>query len=316
MHGILTKMADIVENISQVIIGKKVAAELMLTALLCEGHVLVEDVPGVGKTSLVSAMARSVDSTFRRIQFTPDILPSDITGFSLFNQKTGDFEYRQGLVMSNFVLADEINRTSPKTQASLLEVMEESQVTVDGVSRPVGRPFMVMATQNPIDYVGTYPLPEAQMDRFFMKIRMGYPDPKEEADILRRYRSADLLRSLNPVARAEEIIELQRLVREVYVDESLYDYTVDIVRRTRAHPDVVLGASPRGSLSLFRAAQAWALYRGRDYSYPDDIKEMAGPVLSHRIILRQEARVRRVAQEDIVADVLREAPAPVRRSRG
>ncbi len=307
LHGTLTA---IINNISQVIIGKKNVAELMLTALLCEGHVLVEDVPGVGKTSLVSAMAKSVDCSFRRIQFTPDILPSDITGFSLFNQKTGEFEYRQGLVMSSFILADEINRTSPKTQASLLEVMEENQVTVDGVSRPVGRPFMVMATQNPIDYIGTYPLPEAQMDRFFMKIRMGYPEKAEEAGILHRYRLSDPLEELAPVARAEDIIELQRMVKDIYVDESLYDYTVEIVRKTRLHPDIDLGASPRGSLSLFRAAQSWALYGGREYVLPDDVKEMAKPVLSHRLILKQEARIRRVESEDIVDAVLRQVPVP------
>lgn len=310
MRNLHETLTAVIDNISQVIIGKKNVTELMLTALICEGHVLVEDVPGVGKTSLVSAMAKSVDCSFRRIQFTPDILPSDITGFSLFNQKTGEFEYKQGLVMSSFILADEINRTSPKTQASLLEVMEENQVTVDGVSRPVGKPFMVMATQNPVDYIGTYPLPEAQMDRFFMKIRLGYPEKAEEAGILHRYRLSDPLEELAPVAQAEDIVELQRLVKEVYVDESLYGYTVDIVRNTRSHPDVELGASPRGSLSLFRAAQAWALYCGRDYVLPDDVKEMAKPVLSHRLILKQEARIRRVEPEDIVDAVLQQAPVP------
>lgn len=294
----------IVQNIAQVLVGKEHAAELVLITLLCEGHVLVEDIPGVGKTSLASALAKSVSCSFKRIQFTPDILPSDITGFSLFNPKTGDFEYRPGLVMSSFVLADEINRTSPKTQASLLEVMEESQVTVDGVTRRVGPPFMVIATQNPVDYVGTYPLPEAQLDRFLMRISLGYPALDEEISILRRFKNDDPLSMLAPVTSAEQIVALQELVRRVHVEDSLYQYITQLVRATRKHAHVELGASPRGSLAMFRAAQALAMLRGRNYVVPDDIKQMARPVLSHRLILRQEARLRRVTQESVIDAVL------------
>ncbi len=316
MHKTQTLMRAIVDNIGQVIVGKRESAELMLIALLCEGHVLIEDVPGVGKTSLVSAMARSVDCSFRRIQFTPDILPSDITGFSMYNQKSGDFEFRPGLVMSCFILADEINRTSPKTQASLLEVMEEHQVTVDGVTYPVGPPFMVMATQNPSEYVGTYPLPEAQVDRFFMRISMGYPSADEEISILRRFKERDPLREIRPVADGVGIVELQDRVKKVFVEDSLHRYIVEIVRRTREHPDIALGASPRGSLSLFRAAQALALYDGRAYILPDDVKMMALPVLSHRLILRQEAILRGQTAEQIIGDALRQTPVPAVRTHG
>jgi MoxR-like ATPase len=295
---------DIIENISKVLVGKRKVAELALVALLCEGHVLIEDIPGVGKTSLAAAMAKSVDCSFRRIQFTPDILPSEITGFSLFNPKTGEFEYRPGLVLSSFVLADEINRTSPKTQASLLEVMEESQVTVDGVTRRVGCPFMVVATQNPLEYVGTYPLPEAQMDRFLMRLSLGYPEKKEEEAILRRFKADDPLEELTPVAAAEHIVALQQGVRAIHVEDSLYSFITEVVRATRRHPDVELGASPRGSLGLFRASQAWALLEGRSFVLPDDVKYMAAPVLAHRLILRQEARLRHVSQENVIASLL------------
>ncbi len=310
MPTVQERLHAVVDNIAKVIVGKREACELVLVALLCEGHVLVEDIPGVGKTSLVSALARSVDSSFRRIQFTPDILPSDITGFSLYSQKTGEFEYKPGLVLCNFVLADEINRTSPKTQASLLEVMEEGQVTVDGVSRRVGEPFMVMATQNPTEYVGTYPLPEAQMDRFFMRVRLGYPERKDEIDIIRRFRNDDPLRVLEPVTVAAEIVRFQKHVREVFVSDSLYRYTVDIVRKTRSLKDVTLGASPRGSISLFRAAQAWAMYEGRDYVLPDDVKAMAVPVLAHRLILTQDARIRQVSADALIQDILQQVTVP------
>ena len=300
----------IVDNVERVIVGKREAAELMLIALLCEGHVLIEDVPGVGKTSLVQALARSVDSSFRRIQFTPDILPSDITGFSLYSQKTGEFVFKPGLVMSCFILADEINRTSPKTQASLLEVMEERQVTVDGVTHPVGPPFMVMATQNPAEYVGTYPLPEAQVDRFFMRISLGYPTADDEVAILKRFKEKDPLRGLRPVASGADIVALQEVVRKIFVAQSLYYYTVELTRRTREHPDVELGASPRGSLSLYRAAQARALFEGRDFVLPDDIKRMAPSILPHRLILRREATLRRVTADGIIRDILKEAETP------
>ncbi len=303
-------MKAVVDNVGRVIIGKREAAERLLLCLLCGGHVLIEDVPGVGKTSLVSAMARSVNCSFQRIQFTPDILPSDITGFSMYNQKTGNFEFRPGLVMSSFILADEINRTSPKTQASLLEVMEEGQVTVDGVTYPVGPPFMVMATQNPVEFVGTYPLPEAQVDRFFMRVSLGYPSPGEEIGILKRFKEEDPLDTLQPVADADDVALLQKLTRAVYVEESLYAYIVSLVAYTRDHGDVELGSSPRGSLSLFRASQALALYSGRTYVLPDDIKTMAHSVLSHRIVLKQEARLRGQTAGQLVSEALRMTTLP------
>lgn len=301
----------IIENVEKVLVGKRNAIELALISLICEGHVLIEDRPGVGKTSLVSAIAKSIDCSFKRIQFTPDVLPSDITGFSVYNPKTGEFEYRPGSIMSQIILADEINRTSPKTQASLLEVMEENQVTVDGVTYKLPKPFMVLATQNPVEYVGTYPLPEAQLDRFFMKISLGYPTIGEESYILTRFQYSNPLDTLEAVARSSDIISLQEEVKKVYVDKGLNRYIVEIVNSTRRHPDVSLGSSPRGSLSLFRAAQAWALYNERDYVIPDDIKKMAFPVLSHRIILKQEAKLKKVKVEDILASILDSIKVPM-----
>ena len=310
MQNAQAVMNGIVDNIGKVIFGKRRAVELTVIALVCRGHILVEDVPGVGKTSLVAALARSVDSSFRRIQFTPDIMPSDITGFSMYNPKTGEFDYREGLVLRSFVLADEINRASPKTQASLLEAMEENTVTVDGTAHHVPQPFMVMATQNPTEYVGTYPLPEAQMDRFMMRISIGYPSKEEEIGILQRFRLDEPLAGLSPAASGEQVLQIQEAVRGVYVDNSLYDYIVSITQATRAHPDVELGASPRGSLSLFRAAQAWALYMGREYAVPDDIRLMAPHVLSHRLILRQDARLRGASAAAAVQSVLASLPVP------
>jgi len=301
----------IVENVEKVIVGKREAIELALIALICDGHVLIEDVPGVGKTGLVSSIAKSIDASFKRIQFTPDVLPSDITGFSIFNQKTGEFEYRPGAIMSQIILADEINRTSPKTQASLLEVMEENQVTVDGVTYKVPRPFMVLATQNPVEYLGTFPLPEAQIDRFLMKISIGYPLPSEESLILSRFQYENPLDSLSPVAGSNDILSIQSKVREVYVHKSLNNYIVDIIGKTRNHPDVLLGSSTRGSLALFRAAQAWALYNNRNYVIPDDIKKMTIPVLSHRIILKQEAKLKKITQEDVLLGILDKTTVPV-----
>ncbi len=300
----------IVENVEKVIVGKRNAIELTLISLICGGHVLIEDVPGVGKTSLVASVAKSISASFKRIQFTPDILPSDITGFSIYNQKTGEFEYRPGAVMSNIILADEINRTSPKTQASLLEVMEENQVTVDGVTYKVPMPFMVLATQNPIEYVGTFPLPEAQLDRFFMKISLGYPSSAEESTILSRFRLESPLDSLQPVAESTQILEIQKEVRNVHMDPSLNNFIVEIVSGTRIHPDVALGASPRGSLALFRASQAYAYYKGRNYVIPDDIKKMAYPVLMHRIILKQEARLKKVTAFDVLESILAKVMVP------
>lgn len=304
-------LEGIVQNVEKVIVGKRNAIELTLISLICNGHVLIEDVPGVGKTSLVSSVAKSMNASFKRIQFTPDILPSDITGFSVYSQKSGEFEYRTGAIMSQIILADEINRTSPKTQASLLEVMEESQVTVDGVTHQVPKPFMVLATQNPVEYLGTYPLPEAQIDRFFMKITIGYPQPSEEADILSRFQQGNPVATLQPVADSSEILAIQEEVKQIHVDRSLNNYIVDVVSETRKHPDVVLGSSPRGSLALFRASQAWAFYNRRNYVIPEDIKKMALPVLSHRIILRQEAKLKKISPEDIIASILGRTRVPV-----
>jgi len=302
---------QIINNIEKVIIGKREVVELCVIALICNGHVLIEDVPGVGKTSLASSIARSIDCTFKRIQFTPDILPSDITGFSIYNQKTNEFEYRPGLIMSQIILADEINRTSPKTQASLLEVMEENQVTVDGVTYKIPRPFMVLATQNPVEYLGTFPLPEAQLDRFFMKVSLGYPSQSDESQILSRFKNGNPLDSLCSVATSADIINIQEKVKEIYVDESLNDYIVNLVAQTRNNPDLMLGSSPRGSISLLRASQAWALYNGRDYVIPDDIKKMAIPVLSHRLILKQEAKLKKVSPADIIDKILNNTNVPV-----
>jgi len=311
MNDSVRVLRNIIENVENVIVGKRSAVELAVISLICNGHVLIEDVPGVGKTSLVSALARSINASFRRIQFTPDILPSDITGFSVYNQKTGDFEYRPGAIMSQIILADEINRTSPKTQASLLEVMEERQVTVDGVTYKVPKPFMVLATQNPVEYIGTYPLPEAQIDRFFMKISIGYPTNSEESYILSRFQHSNPLDKLMPVAESNDIISLQEEVKNIHVDKSLSNYIVEIVSQTRKHPDVTLGSSPRGSLALFRASQAWAFYNGRDFVIPDDIRKMVSPVLSHRLMLKQEARLKKINPDEILNNIVSRINVPV-----
>jgi len=311
MENSVKVLRSIVENVEKVIVGKRKSVELALISLICNGHVLIEDVPGVGKTSLISSLAKSISASFKRIQFTPDILPSDITGFSMYNQKTGDFEYRPGAVMSQIILADEINRTSPKTQASLLEVMEENQVTVDGITHKVPKPFMVLATQNPIEYLGTFPLPEAQLDRFFMKISIGYPTPGEESYILNRFRQSNPIEALESVATGEEILKLQEKVKEVHVDKTLNDYIVDIVSSTRTHNDIILGSSPRGSISLFKAAQAWAFYNKRNFVIPEDIKYMVVPVLSHRIVLKQEAKLKKINSADILNSILENIKVPV-----
>ena len=305
-------MKKIVDNMSKIIVGKEMACKLMVFALAAEGHILLEDVPGIGKTSMAYAMAKSVGLSFNRIQFTPDILPSDITGFTVFNPKINDFEYRSGNIMSNIILADEINRTSPKTQASMLEAMEEKQVTVDGKTYKLPKPFMVIATQNPVEYLGTYPLPEAQLDRFLMKISIGYPTKAEEASILFRFQKSNPLRQLEPVATSDELNELQTFVKDVRVDESLASYIVDLISATRRHEHVALGCSPRASISLFRAAQAAAAYDGRDYVVPEDIRDLAVPVLSHRLILKQEAKIKRITNENIIHEIVKRQIIPVK----
>ena len=301
------------QNIGKVIVGKEDVVELMLIALLCQGHVLIEDVPGVGKTTLASALARSLDCSFRRIQFTPDITPSDITGFSIANFKTGELQYHEGLVMSQMVLADEINRTSPKTQSSLLEVMEEGQVTVDGITYKMPQPFIVLATQNPVDFVGTYPLPEAQLDRFFMRISIGYPTPEEETDILEKYSSAERpMEGLRPVCTAKDIQILQGEVAKVYASREVRVYISLIAAASRKYAGLQLGISTRGAISLLRASQARALLNDRDFVVPEDIQKMAAPVLAHRILLSPEARMRNISAERALQAVIASVQVPVR----
>jgi len=305
----------IVENVQKVIIGKEGEVELALIALVCHGHVLIEDVPGVGKTTLAKSIARSVGCTFKRIQFTPDLLPSDITGVSIYNQKTSGFEFRPGPIFAQIVLADEINRATPKTQSALLEAMEERQVTVDGLTHKMARPFLVMATQNPIEYEGTFPLPEAQLDRFLLRLTLGYPTAAEEVTIIQKQQLVHPIDELSQVAAPEEIVELQEAVKKVYIDPLVMQYVVSLVDATRAHASVYLGASPRGSLSLSRAAQARALLQGRDFVLPDDAKALAEPVLAHRIIVGAAARMKEVTGRQVVAEVLDSVPVPGARVR-
>lgn len=307
-------LGRVIENIEKVMIGKRDVATLSLVALLAEGHVLLEDVPGVGKTMMVRSLAKSVSADFKRIQFTPDLLPSDVTGVSIYNPKELQFEFRPGPIMGNIVLADEINRTSPKTQSALLEGMEESSVTVDGVTRQLSRPFFVMATQNPIEYEGTYPLPEAQLDRFMLKMKMGYPTVDEELEVLRRAENTKPIHDLESVITIDELIELQEEVRGVYVDETIKGYIVDIVNRTRNHASIYLGSSPRGSIALMKASQAYALIYGRDFVIPDDVQFLAPYVLPHRMILRTEARFEGMTTEKVVEKIIERTPIPVQRS--
>lgn len=308
------KLQAIIENIEKVMIGKRHIAELSIVALLAQGHVLLEDVPGVGKTMMVRSLAKSVGATFKRIQFTPDLLPSDVLGVSIYNPKDMAFEFRPGPLMGNIVLADEINRTSPKTQAALLEGMEEAAVTVDGETIEIPKPFFVMATQNPIEYEGTYPLPEAQLDRFLLKLKMGYPDILDEIEVLRRAETTKPIETLTSVVTLEELIHLQQQVKSIPVDDLVKQYIVTLAQATRQHPYVYLGASPRGSLALMKAAQAYTLLKGRQFVTPDDIQYLAPFVFAHRLILKPEARYDNVTAEDIIGRILLNTAVPTRKS--
>jgi len=301
---------QVLENLEKVVIGKRKSIELIVVGLLCQGHVLIEDVPGVGKTVMARSLARSLDCSFNRIQFTPDMLPSDVTGVSIFNQQKREFEFRPGPVIGQIILADEINRATPKTQASLLEAMEERQVTVDGVTHTLPRPFMVLATQNPIEYEGTFPLPEAQLDRFLLRIRMGYPSLVEEVRILEDQQLQHPIEALKSVVKLKDILSSIDEVRKIYVSPAVKRYIVDLTGRTRQSEDVYLGASPRGSLALFRTGQAYAALMGRDHVLPDDIQVMAVPVLGHRIIVGPAARLREVSADSIVREIVENVPVP------
>ena len=305
----------LVENVERVIIGKRDVIELVTVGLLAQGHILIEDVPGVGKTMLARALSRSLGCTFRRIQFTPDMLPSDVTGVSIFNQKTREFEFRPGPIMAQVVLTDEINRATPKTQAALLEAMQELQVTVDGVTYQLPRPFLVLATQNPIEYEGTFPLPEAQLDRFLIRIRLGYPDQHDEVAILDSQQYTHPLTQIEQVVDVEALKTAQEKLKDVYVDPLVKRYIVEIITQTRRHPDIYLGASPRGSLALYRTGQARSAIQGRDYVLPDDIKALATPTLAHRLIISPSARLRDVTGETVMREILSTVPVPGARVR-
>ncbi len=299
------------ENVQRVIIGKDEVINLVLAAVLSEGHILLEDVPGTGKTTLAKALATSLGCEFRRIQFTPDLLPSDVTGINYFNQKRQEFEYRPGPILSQVVLADEINRATPRTQSALLEAMQERQVTVDLETKKLPRPFLVIATQNPIELEGTFPLPEAQIDRFLMRIDIGYPSLDEERDLLTRFRTDDPMETLAPVTEPETVQQMIRDVRAIRVEQSVHNYIVDVIRTTRAHHEVDLGASPRATLALYRSSQAWAAIQGRDFVLPDDVKRLAPAVMTHRIMLSPQMRLRGRKPEEIVADIVNTVPVPV-----
>ena len=303
----------VIENIEKVMIGKREIAELSIVALLAGGHVLLEDVPGVGKTMMVRSLSKSVGANFKRIQFTPDLLPSDVIGVSIYNPKTLQFEFRPGPIVGNIILADEINRTSPKTQAALLEAMEEASITIDGETLDISKPFFVMATQNPIEYEGTYPLPEAQLDRFLLKIKMGYPTAQQEIEVLRRAENRQPIQEIEAVMSVEELLNLQQYVKQVYVEDGVKSYIVDIARATRNHQNVYLGVSPRASIALMKAAQAYAFMQNRDFVKPDDIKYLAPFVFSHRLILAPEARYEGVQPEKVIQEVIQQIFVPVKR---
>jgi MoxR-like ATPase len=316
MADIQAFAGKIIDNVERVIIGKRDAVKLTLVGLLAQGHMLIEDVPGVGKTMLARAIATSIGCSFRRIQFTPDMLPSDVTGVSVFNQKTLEFEFRPGPVHAQIVLTDEINRATPKTQSALLESMEERQVTVDGVTYPMKRPFLVLATQNPIEYEGTFPLPEAQLDRFMLRIRLGYPNRDDEIKILDAQQFAHPIDSLEQVVTVEELLEAQQEVKKTHVDDLIKRYIIDLVTLTRDHPDAYLGASPRGSLTLYKTTQVLAAIEGRDFVIPDDVKALAPAALAHRLIVSPSARIKDVDPRSVVDDVLQSVPVPGARVRG
>ncbi|MCC7447000.1 MAG: MoxR family ATPase [Anaerolineae bacterium] len=300
----------IIDNVNRVIIGKRSEIRLTVIGLLCQGHILLEDVPGVGKTVMAKALAKSIGCTFSRIQFTPDMLPSDVTGVSIFNQRSGEFEFRPGPIFAQIILTDEINRATPKTQAALLEAMEERQVTVDGITYPLNAPFLVLATQNPIEYEGTFPLPEAQLDRFLLRLRLGYPNAQEEIAMLDSQQFKHPLTDLSQVVTVEELLAAQKAVRNVYVNDDMKRYIVDIVTATRHQPDIYLGASPRGALALYRVAQARAAVAGRDHVIPDDIKAMAESALAHRVIVGPTARIKEVTSRSIIQNLLNAIPVP------
>lgn len=311
MRSIRDLAEGLVGNVEKVIVGKRSVVELAVVALFCDGHILLEDVPGVGKTMLARSLATSLGGVFRRIQFTPDLLPNDVTGVSVFNQRTGDFEFRSGPAFTNVLLADEINRATPRTQSSLLECMGEKQISVDGVTHGLPAPFLVIATQNPIEFEGTFPLPEAQLDRFFLKLSIGYPEFDDERKVLVNLRHGHPIDRLEPVADAAEIVAIQGAVADIYIDDSIYDYVLQIVRATRVHSDVAIGASPRGSLALARASQALAAIRGRDFVVPDDVKYLAPFALSHRLVLKPESQLRGRSGGSILNELLQTTPVPV-----
>jgi MoxR-like ATPase len=308
--AIATLAERVIGNVEKVIIGKRHEVQMTLIALLCEGHLLIEDVPGVGKTMLARSIARSIGCSFRRIQFTPDMLPSDVTGVSVFNQKTGEFEFRPGPVMAQIVLSDEINRATPKTQSALLEAMEERQITVDGITYPMESPFLVLATQNPIEYEGTFPLPEAQIDRFMMRVSLGYPAPAEEMSILESQRERHPIQAIGQVVSAAELLAAQAAVRRIYTDDLIKEYIVELSNASRHHPDVYLGVSPRGSLALYKTSRAYAALQGRDYVIPDDVKGLIEATFAHRLIISPSARIKNVDSRSVVEQIAGSVPVP------
>lgn len=317
VKGVQATIQKITDNVEKVIIGKHDEVQLIMVALVCQGHTLIDDVPGVGKTMLAKSIARSLGCTFKRIQFTPDMMPSDVTGVSVYDQSTGQFEFRPGPVMANIVLTDEINRATPKTQSALLEAMEERQVTVDGVTHHLARPFLVLATQNPIEYEGTFPLPEAQLDRFLIRMSLGYPSPADEIRILEAQQYVHPIETIEQVMERDELLDMQEQIKDVFVHDAIKEYIVALVGATRRHPDVYLGSSPRGSLALYRSSQARAAILGRDYVIPDDVKALAEATLAHRLIVNPSARIREVDPRTLIKETLQtvEAPgAPVERS--